>query len=214
MSSINPPLRARVRTLWVFTLLIVGSVITFVIHIRGELLQKENLISSILLSLGGIAGIVTSLFLADALRQNEKHRFRSIWFRAGLVVSLFTLYAIFFLVKPPISLVDLTLLLIQSFIFSAFIYSLKSRVELDQDQITISSLTGRRTLAWKTITSVRWLDSGTIAMLGPEYPKEVILPLFTFTNKAEILNYFIHQTRIFEKDTDIENFLRGSNFKK
>lgn len=210
MDSINLPLRARVRILWIFCLLVMGSAITLTIYARGELLQAENLISSMLLSIGGLVTIITSICLADALRQKERKRFDSLWFRAGVVVSLLTIYAILFLVKPPIRIIDLILILLQSFIFSAFIYSFRSGVKIDQNQITIFSLTGQRTLAWDTVISVRWLDRGTMAILGAEYPKEVFLPLFTFTKKLEILLSF--QAKIPQKITNTKAYLKG--FKK
>lgn len=190
METVTQSLEARVGNLWRVTLIFVGSVITSVIYIRGELFQAENILSSILLSFGGVIAIITILLITDSIRQNEKGKLHSILFRSSFALSLLTVYAIFFLVKPKISLIDMILLLIQSFIFCAFIQSLKSKIILNQNQIQIFSLTGTRTIHWNTITSFRWLDKGTIAILAGEYPKEVFLPLFTFTQKAEILLYF------------------------
>lgn len=190
MSTQNLPFVSHVRLIWQLILLGVGSVITLVIVVRGELFQIENLFSSIFIGLGGIATILTLQFLIDRLRQRELGKFNSILFRFGLLFSTIEVLSIIYMVNPPIGIIDLMLLIVQSFILSAFIYSLRSKLILTETHIKIVSTFGFREILWGTISSIRWVDKSTVAILAAEYPKEIFIPIFTYAKRGQLLSLF------------------------
>jgi hypothetical protein len=206
MTVHNTTLMAKVELSWKLTTLFIGLIITLVIYARGGLYQTYNFLNSVFINIAGLTIVVTIIYLLEILRQREYSKFRSIRFRILLLLSILSSYGLFFLLSLKINFLDALLLFLQTFIFSAFIHALSSKISLDKHGIKLRSLTGTCSVNWDGISSVRWVDKGTIALLATKYPKEIFIPLFTFAHQKEILHYF--QTHLSKENTNIDFFLR------
>ena len=206
MSTPQPPIILTTNWKWRLILIAITLFTSLILYARGNLFQPSTLPLSILLTFSGVIIVLTLLFLIESIRQEEIPRLRSPFFRLGFLILLLTLLAFMYFIEP-IKIIDLIFLILQSFFLSGLVLSFFSKIILNEESFTLVSLLGRRTIKWKGISSIRWVDKSTISVLAEEYRKGVHIPLFTFKDSDLMLQFLANNTD--PQRIDVHGFLKG-----